>query len=383
MLRTGGGLQLGKIFGIPIILDFSFFISLALITFILGDVFADRIEPEPSDATAWGLAAAGAVIFFVTLLLHELAHSVTARLYGMSVASITLFLLGGVSQITEDSKRPSQEFLIAVVGPLTSALLGLLFFGLFLALGAGTTPLATLLGYLGFINFLLAAFNMIPGFPLDGGRVFRAALWALTGSRLRATRWAARVGQGVGALMAGYGLLTLLNFDLGFASDRFGGIWAILIGAFLFNAAAQSLRSVQAEERLASIRVRDVMSTQLRSVDAETQVRWLAPQRDRLDARAAFLVTRDETVVGLVSGAALVLLDEQRYATVRMSDVMVPADAISPIAPGASGQEALRRLQRERIAVLPVVENGKLLGLIGLDQVMQALSKAGSAPAAG
>ena len=383
MLRTGGGFQLGKIFGIPIILDFSFFISLALITFILSDIFADRIEPEPSDATAWGLAAAGAVIFFVTLLLHELAHSVTARLYGMSVASITLFLLGGVSQITEDSKRPSQEFLIAVVGPLTSALLGLLFFGLFLALGAGTTPLATLLGYLGFINFLLAAFNMIPGFPLDGGRVFRAGLWALTGSRLRATRWAARVGQGVGALMAGYGLLTLLNFDLGFASDRFGGIWAILIGAFLFNAAAQSLRSVQAEERLASIRVRDVMSTQLRSVDAETQVRWLAPQRDRLDARAAFLVTRDETVVGLVSGAALVLLDEQRYATVRMSDVMVPADAISPIGPGASGQEALQRLQRERIAVLPVVENGKLLGLIGLDQVMQALSKAGSAPAAG
>ncbi len=383
-MRSGNGIRLGTVAGIPIVLDFSFFISLVLITVLLGTrVFPNMVEPEPSDATAWGLAAVAAVIFFTSLLLHELAHSVVARMYGMHVANITLFLLGGVSQITQDSKRPSQEFLIAFVGPLTSAILGGAFIGLYVAVGGGDTPLAALLAWLAIVNIALALFNMIPGFPLDGGRVFRALLWALTGSRSRATRWSSRVGQGVGGLLAIYGLISFLNIDIGLETGGVGGIWLVFVGGFLYNAASQSLRSAQAEDRLAGVVVRDVMSTQLRAVDAETLVRRLLPRRDEIDPRSAFMVTRAGTVVGVTTGSALLLLDEERYRTARMEDVMISADAITPIAPGASGREALNRLQTEGSPVLPVVENGRLLGFVGLDQVAQALRKPTAARAAG
>lgn len=382
-MLSGNGIRLGKIAGIPIILDVTFFISFVLITALLGTrIFPRMIDPDPSAATLWALAIAAGVIFFVSLLLHELAHSLVARLYGMEVASITLFLLGGVSQIREESERPSQEFVIAFVGPLTSALLGGLFLGLYATFVGRDAPLTALLGWLGFVNLVLAAFNMLPGFPLDGGRVLRALLWALTKSRARATRWSSRVGQAVGILLALYGLASFLNLGLG-EQTSVGGLWLVFIGAFLFNAATQSLRGVEADERLAAVQVRDVMSSDLRPVDAETRVNGLYPRRDRVDPQAAFLVTRDEAVIGIVSGALLLLLSDERYASATMGEVMVRADAIVPIAPGATGQEALRRLRLEGAAVLPVVEDGRLLGLVGLDQVARALRRSDGARPAG
>ena len=382
-MLSGNGIRLGKIAGIPIILDFTFFISFVLITALLGTrIFPSMIDPDPSAGTLWALAVAAGVIFFVSLLLHELAHSLVARLYGMEVASITLFLLGGVSQIREEAERPSQEFAIAFVGPLTSALLGGLFLGLYEAFVGRDAPLTALLGWLGFVNLVLAAFNMIPGFPLDGGRVLRALLWALTKSRARATRWSSRVGQAVGILLALYGLASFLNLGLG-EQTSVGGLWLVFIGAFLFNAATQSLRGVEADARLAAVQVRDVMSSDLRPVDAETRVNGLSPRRDRVDPHAAFLVTRDDTVLGIVSGALLLLLSDERYASATMEEVMIRADAIVPIAPGATGQEALRRLRLEGAAVLPVVENGRLLGLVGLDQVARALRRSDGARPAG
>ena len=375
-MRSGTGFRIARVRGIPIILDVTFLISFALITVILGtNILPDMIEPDPSATTTWTLAVVAGVIFFLSLLLHELAHSLLAMGYGMQVSSITLFLLGGVSQIKQEADRASQEFLIAIVGPLTSAILGAGFLGVFFLATGQDSAIAAVVGWLGIVNLALAAFNMLPGFPLDGGRVFRSVIWGLTGSRTRATRWAARVGQGFGGLLAGVGVLLVLRINIGLESGGLGGIWMILIGGFLFNAAAQSLRAVQVEEGLAKVRVRDMMNTQFRTIEAVTRLHWLAPARDRIDPTATFLVTDHDTVVGVVTGLAMMMLDEQRYATATAREVMIRADAVAPIAPSASGSEALNRLQQERTIILPVVEDGRILGLVGLDQVAQVLGK--------
>lgn len=378
MLRNSG-FRIATVAGIPISVDISFFVSFVLIASIFGLSFLPgAVEPDPSTMTTVVLSLLAGLVFFVSLLLHELAHSIVARLYGLHVRGIRLFLLGGVSQITEESKSAFQEFLIAFVGPLTSALLSGLFFGIYYVTGAGDSALAAVVFWLGFANALLAVFNMLPGFPLDGGRVFRSILWALTGSRTRSTRYAARVGQVVGAGIAGLGVVSLV---VDFGSGGFGGFWMILIGGFLYNGAAQSHRMASAEERLDRLQVRDVMSTQLRSVEASTGLRWLAPQRDRTDHNAAYVIMESETVVGILTGAQIAILDEQQYLNGTARDVMVSADAFAPIEPDATGHEALERLQESRAQVLPVVENGRLLGFVGLEQMLAALRGSRPTPA--
>ncbi len=374
-MRSIGGVRIARIIGIPIILDFSFFISLALFTVILGtQVFPDVIDPEPSKVTAWALSVVTAILFFTSILLHELAHSIVARLYGIPVRSITLFILGGVSQIAQESTRASQEFLIAVVGPLTSAVLGLALLGVWWAMGEGNGPLDVALEWLGFINIVLAIFNMIPGYPLDGGRVVRSALWAITRSRFRATIGAARLGQAVALALAGFGLLNFVGVEeIGLERSAFRGLWLILIGGFLFNAASQTLRGAKAEHDLGGLTVRELMSTQLRSLDAGKQLRWIAADPAAADPAAVYTAVRDDVVVGIITGHMLRRLSPDRFRDATVADVMITADNTSPIEPSASGAEALVRLQEEGVGVLPVVENGRLLGLVSLEQVAQAL----------
>jgi Zn-dependent protease/CBS domain-containing protein len=372
-MRTSDGFRVGKVAGIPIVLHPTFLISFVMVTGIFAlRILPNRVDPDPSDVSLVLLSLLGGTAFFVSLLLHELAHSVVAKMYGMRVRNITLFLLGGVSQIMEESKTARQEFLIAVVGPATSAGLGGIFLGVFYATGRTDSSLSAVLEWLGFINIVLALFNMLPGFPLDGGRVFRAGLWAILRSRDRATRYASRMGQLMGASMA-IGGLALLFLDISDGAGGINGIWLILIGGFLYNNASQSHRAAVAQERLDSVTVRDVMSTRLRQVDADMSVRWLAPERQSIDHTLAYLVSEDETVVGILTGAQIAILDERTYTSATVRDVMINATSIAPILPSATGQEALIRLQEGKTPVLPVVEDGRLLGLVGLEQMVNAL----------
>lgn len=366
----GGGFRVGQVLGIPIRLDLSFFLAFALIIFLLHR----QLSGELPDWERWGYAAAGGVVFFLSLLLHELAHSVTARRYGMEVASITLFLFGGVSLIKEDSQRPGQEFLIAVVGPLMSLLIGAVFIGVWFAIGSDGSPLLELIAWLGFINIALAVFNMLPGFPLDGGRVLRAAIWRMTGSQYRSTRWAARVGQTMGAAMIVFGVVGLF-IDVGFFSGSFSSLWMAFVGFLLLSQASQGVKAAELERDLASLRVGDVMLAppQADTVEAELLVSTLVPRRDSLDHRAAFIVSEQNVAVGIVPAAAILMLDEARYNNARMRDVMIAADAVQPVTRETRANEALRRLQRDHAFLLPVVEGGRLLGVVGLDQIIAAL----------
>ena len=366
----GGGFRIGRLLGIPIRLDLSFFLIFGLIVFLLPRQLSDQL-PE---LEKWAYAVAGGVVFFGSLLLHELAHSVVARRYGMEVSGITLFMLGGVSVIKEDSARPGQEFTIAIVGPLMSVALGAAFLGAWLMLRPADSAIVDLLGWLGVVNIALAVFNMLPGFPLDGGRVLRAILWKLTRSQYRATRGAARVGQLLGIAMI---LLGVAGFfiEIGPFGGSFNSIWLAVIGFMLVSQASQGVKAAVLERDLAALRVGELMLAppQARTVEAELAVRVLVPRRVALDHRTAFIVNEHDVAIGIVPAAAILMLDEARYRSARMRDVMIAADAVQPISPDMRANEALRLLQRDHTFLLPVVEGGRLLGVIGLDQIISAL----------
>ena len=238
-------LRLGKIFGIPIGINYTWFIVFALVTMSLATGYFPSRYNDWGTATYIGIGVLTSVLFFLSVVLHELAHSVVALAWGIPVKSITLFIFGGVASIGREPERPLAEFLIAIVGPISSLLLALGFGILWLAgQFLNFTPLTGLGFYLATVNLSLALFNMIPGFPLDGGRVFRSVAWALTGDMNRATRWAAKTGRVIAVLMiVGGGVMFLMG-------NWSSGLWLAFIGWFLDNAASQSAQQVWIREAL-------------------------------------------------------------------------------------------------------------------------------------
>ena len=372
----GNGIKVGRILGIPIRLDISFFFIFGLLVFLI----ATQILPEDLNglggAERWLIGVAVGAVYFVSLLIHELAHSLTARRYGMDVSSITLFFFGGVSLIREDSARPGQEFWIAIVGPLASLAIGVIFLLLgFFVLPADST-LEHVAMVLGVVNCFLAAFNMLPGFPLDGGRVMRSLIWRLTGSRHRATNASARLGQLLGGAMIVYGLGGVLT-GAAFFDSGFNSVWVALIGFLLITQAGQGVKAAELERDLAALRVGELMLSppDARTAEADLPVRILAPSRAQLDQQDVFIAAESGTAVGVASAVQILLLDEEHYNNDRLRDIMLGAGDVQPLEPSAGADEALRRLQKERTFVLPVVERGRLLGVVGLDQILKALGQ--------
>ena len=372
----GQGIRVGRILGIPIRLDLSFFFVFALLVFLI----ATQILPDDLDglggAERWLYGVVAGIVYFVSLLIHELAHSLVAKRYGMEVSSITLFFFGGVSLIREDSQRPGQEFWIAVVGPLASLVLGVGFILLALLALPDETTLNRVVFALGVLNCFLAAFNMLPGFPLDGGRVMRSLIWRLTGSRHRATRASARMGQLLGAVMIIYGVGGLLT-DAAVFDSGFNSIWVALIGFLLVTQAAQGVKAAELERDLADLRVGELMLRPpvARTAEADLPVRILAPSRAQLDQQDVFIVSEEGTAIGIASAVQILLLDEERYLNDRLRDIMLEAGKVQPLEPDSGADEALRRLQKEHTFVLPVVERGRLLGVVGLEQILKALGQ--------
>jgi Zn-dependent protease len=244
------GLRIGQLFGITIYVDWSWLLIFLLVTWNLATGFA-QVHPNWGPGLSWSVAIVAALLFFASVLAHELAHSIVARAQGIPVRNITLFLFGGVSNIQQEPRSPRDEFLMAIVGPITSIVMGvicLLVAGAFVRLPADAAvnlgsvlavldPLTTLLLWLGQINILLGIFNLLPAFPLDGGRVLRAALWALTGSFRTATRWAAGVSQLIAWLMIGAGIAMVFGVEVPFFGSGFvSGLWLAFIGWFLSSA---------------------------------------------------------------------------------------------------------------------------------------------------
>lgn len=371
-------IKLGRIFGIEIGLHYSWLVIAFLITLSLAEHFRTT-NPQWGAGVIWASAIATGLLFFAAIIAHELAHSFVAKKRGLPVRSIILFALGGVSQIEKEAADPKTEFWMGIAGPIASAVIGFGLLGIALAAGWSTgsgaamstpdTPLLAMLVWLGYINISLAVFNMIPGFPLDGGRVLRAILWWVTGKADRSTRIAARTGQ---LVAYGFIALGLIRF---FGGAGFGGLWIAFIGWFLLDAARASYVQVGVTEALRGLRVRDVMDSDsdCPTVDGRTNLQTLADQHILRTGRRCFMVVENGRIAGLITTHELKQADRARWPYTTVDSVMRPLEQIRTVGPDSSVVEALERMGREDVNQLPVVSDGRLEGIISRGHVLQLL----------
>ena len=364
--------KLGRVFGISIGLHYSWIIIATLIVFSLGEQF-HFVHRDWSEGVIWGTAVLTGLLFFVCILLHELGHSVVAQSRGIRVPSIVLFALGGVSQMERESPDAKTEFWMALAGPLVSFALGFICLGSAYALGwrgpssrAGS-PLMEMLGWLGVINFTLGAFNLIPAYPLDGGRVFRAAAWWETHSLERATRIAANVGQVFAFLFI---LIGLWQF---FHGQGFGGLWMAFIGWFLLDAARSSRVQVELTQALAGIKVRDVMERNCQVIDATTNLQTLVDEYLLRTGQRCFIVQKDGLLTGLITPADISRVERRMWPLTTVEQAMRPHAQLRVVSPEAPVMQALETMAREDINQLPVVSNGHLEGVLSRAHLLEIL----------
>jgi Zn-dependent protease len=358
MVMFGTSWRVGRIAGIEVRVDSSWVVIALLITYSMYLRLA-VLYPELSTGAAAWIGVLSAVLFFGSVLVHELAHALVSQARGIRVQDITLFLFGGATRAKVDSRGPADEFLIALVGPLTSGLLAGLF-GILAGLGRDvlSTPLAGTLGYLAWTNLLLAAFNLVPGFPLDGGRLLRAAIWKATGSIARATQIAAGAGQAVGWLLVAGGVAWLL------AGDLAGGIWFAFIGWFLVQAARSSSQDLQLQQLLRGVEAEDVMAANLVRIPPELSLQDAVDDYFMRYDHGAFPVEEQGRTVGLLTLRGVRRVPREQWPTSRVRDHMVPLSDQVVVAPDARMDGVLGKLQDGEANRVLVVEDGEVVGII-------------------
>lgn len=363
-----GGIDVARIFGIRLRLDWSWFAVLLLLTWTFATFDFPLREPGFLPAVYWGLGFAAALLLFVSVLVHELAHAVTARGRGIPVERITLFIFGGVAEMRMEAKRPIDEFVLTIVGPLTSLAMAGLFWGLGRGATAGGAEAAALLATtLARLNLILAIFNMVPAFPLDGGRVLRSVLWQITGNLTRATRWAAGVGRLFGWLLIGWGAWMFL-----FMGARLAGAWAAFLGWFLAGAATAAVRRHRVQdihESLTAYPVSAAVAAGQGAVPAGATVAELI--RGSLLARPgdARLVVRDGRPIGAVTLAAAASVPEAERAEVPVFEIMTPLEELPRFDAGHSLAEAASALSRDRGRPALVAAPDGTLGVLTMSDV--------------
>jgi Zn-dependent protease/predicted transcriptional regulator len=357
-------IKLGKIFGIEIGLHYSWFLIALLIVSSLYSQFHLK-DPEWGNGVILAMAIVTGVLFFVSLLLHELAHSVFANSHGLPVKQITLFALGGVSQIEEEPASAKTEFGMAFAGPLTSAVIGLICVGL--SAVVVSARLHAMVSWLGYINLALAGFNMIPGYPLDGGRILRSILWWKTGDMERSTRMAAKTGQVVGGLFIAVGIVDFA------AGAGFGGLWISFIGWFLLQAATESSAKIGLEHALAGVTAGDLMSGDCPALDGNLDVQHFVDEELLRTGKRCFVVLQKGEVAGLVTPHEVKELERARWPFTTLSDVMVPLEDLHTVPPETPLKDALEIMGREDLNQVPVMKDGRLAGVLSRAHVLDYL----------
>ena len=382
------GFKIAQLFGINVYIDWSWLLVFLLVTWNLAGAVFPSLHPN------WGLdlnivmGLLASLLFFFSILLHELAHSVVARARGLPVRRITLFFFGGVSNIQREPPSPATEFLMAVVGPLTSIVLGILF--VFIGVGQlphvslaptdptpmlrGLSPLATMLVWLGPINIIIGLFNLIPAFPLDGGRILRSILWAILHNLRRATRWATAVGQAFGWLMIIAGIAMVFGANIPVLGTGFiSGIWFAFIGWFIISAAAQSYQQVVIEDLLQGVPVTSLMREPTVAVSPTTPVHTLVYDHIMRGEERAFPVMNGATLVGMVYAEDLRKVDRNHWDKTLVQDVMVPATELDELSPKEDAMDAFQKMASKDMRQMPVVQNGQLIGILRRRDILRWL----------
>lgn len=360
-----GSFRIGRIAGIEIWLHVSWFIILVLLTWSLATGWFATLDPGWSATTYWVTSILASLLLFGSVLAHELAHSLVARARGLAVKNITLLIFGGISNIEQEPSSPGIEFQMALVGPLTSLLISGLSFLFLWLIGGGTTPLAAILGYLAVANLLLGIFNLIPGFPLDGGRVLRAIIWKLSGNGLRATRVATFVGQ-----MVAY-LLILGGIWLIIAGSFFNGIWLGFIGWFLLSGAQSANTQATLESMFKGISVREVMNTNPATVPANISLQKLVETLFLPHGwRSAFVLQGDQ-LAGLITLSDIRHIPQEEWARTPVGFAMTPLEKLHMVSPEQSFNQVVPLMVTRDINQVPVVSHGQLLGTLSREDVLR------------
>ena len=365
----GTSWRLGRIAGIEVRIDRSWTVIALLITYSLYLRFS-TIYPELSTIRAVGLAIVAAVLFFGSVLGHEMAHALVSQARGIRVQDITLFLFGGATRARVESRGPGDEFVITVVGPLASAVLAVIF-GLVDVLGRDVLPrsVAGAFGYLAWVNLLLAAFNLVPGFPLDGGRLLRSAVWKATGSLPRATRVAAISGQTVGWLLIIGGVAFLLSGNLA------GGIWFAFIGWFLIQAARSSYEDLQLRQMLSNVEAHDVMARDLLRIPPDISLQQAVDDYFMRYDHGAFPVDDQGRTIGLLTIKGVRRVPREQWATQRVRDFIVPLGDQIAAAPDARMDQVMAKLDADDGRRTLVVDDGEVVGIITPSDVTRWLNR--------
>lgn len=362
--------NLFKILGFKISLDFSWFLILALVVWTLGDGYFPYVYPELHTATYWIMGFVAALLLFSSVLIHELSHSVVARNYGLDIGGIRLFIFGGVSEMTEEPKNAGEEFKIAAAGPAISLVLAAVFYGLsLLPVREWSLPVFAILRYLAILNLALAIFNMIPGFPLDGGRVLRAFLWNRYNDLQKATNIAATVGKGFAFIIIAIGAIST------FSGNIIGGIWYIFIGMFLNMAADSGKRQTIMREALSGVKISDVMSRDVVHVEPDITCRKLVDEYIMKYRFDMFPVVENETLIGLIQLDDVKEIDRDKWETTSIREVIEPIEDDMILRPDDEAVDCLNRMIRfGEQGRMPVVDDrNKLVGVVTRRDIMNLL----------
>jgi Zn-dependent protease/predicted transcriptional regulator len=371
------GFRVGRIFGIDIRLDWSWLLILLLVVWNLSATFSS-IHPNWSAVLVWGTAIVAALLFFGSVLAHELAHSVVAKARGIPVQSITLFLFGGVSNIQREPKSPGDEFVMAILGPITSLVLGGVLLAIaFISSGVQVTlsnttqtlkqmgPLLTMVVWLGSINVTLGIFNLIPGFPLDGGRVLRSILWGATNNLRLATRRAAGVGQAIAWLMIIAGIAMTFGAQIPFFGTGLGGgLWLAFIGWFLNSASTQSYQQVVIHDVLDGVPVSRMMRLNPPTCSSDCTVNRLVHDHIMGTDDQAFPILEGGGLVGLVTLEDVRKVNHDAWDSTSIRNIMTPVEKLIVVSPDEDAGQALEKLASSEVRQLPVLSNGELVGML-------------------
>ncbi|MEO5864712.1 MAG: site-2 protease family protein [Nitrospiraceae bacterium] len=364
----GQSIRLTTIRGIGVGLHYSWFIIFFLITFSLTTRFASE-HPHWTTVEHYTVAIATSLLFFISILLHELAHSFVALAKGIPVRTVTLFAFGGVAQIGREPDRPLTEFQIAIAGPIASALLAAGFWVVAYLAGGQVEHLSALAGWLASINLMLAVFNLVPGFPLDGGRIFRAVLWHFTGNFSKATRIAAGSGQ-----LVGYGLILGGIWTGLITGSWFSGLWLAFIGWFLLNAAQESVLQVSVQSDLSGLVAEDIMTRDCPTVSGRMSLAELVQEHILKTGQRCFVVAEGSRLDGLVTLHQIKAVPQSRWTDVSVEEAMTPLAKLRLVAPETPVLEVLQAMKGEDINQVPVAKGGQLVGMLTRDHILRVLS---------
>jgi Zn-dependent protease/CBS domain-containing protein len=369
-----GGIPIGKAFGISLRLDYSWFFIFALVTWSLAAVYFPTTNPEWSMLLKIGAGLVASVLFFGSVLFHELMHSLVSLRQGTQIQSITLFFLGGVSEMTGEPKTAGDEFRMAAAGPFSSLVLGGVFLGIFFVLRSATSQAAqfgaAISRYLGLINILLGVFNLIPGFPLDGGRILRSLIWWRSRNIQSATKIASNIGRAIGFIFIFGGIWWAFTGSGNF----FNGIWLVLIGWFLETAASGSYRQLVLQDMLKGHTASEVMSRDCMVVPPDITVERLVNEHILSSGRRCFPVVSGDRTEGLVTLSNVRSIPRDARKTTLIREAMTPLSKVKSVSPNEDLSTILQILSENDINQVPVVWENKVVGIVARDNLINFIN---------